>query len=72
MSPTTLYVIDTHVLIWYFIGSPRLPRRLHEEIDTIRNTGGRILVPTIVLAEAFDLAEKGRVPFDFAKLYQLL
>ena len=29
----TLYVVDTHVLIWYFIGSKRLQKKLKEKID---------------------------------------
>ncbi len=66
----TLYVVDTHVLIWYFIGSKRLQKKLKEKIDAVRNLGGRLLVPTIVLAEALDISEKGRVDFDFGAMYQ--
>lgn len=69
---TALFVIDTHVLIWYFIGSERLPQQLKERIDGTRHRGGRLLVPTIVLAEALDIAEKERVEFDFATMYQLI
>jgi hypothetical protein len=29
-------------------------------------------VPTIVLAEALDIAEKGRVDFDFSEMYRLI
>jgi len=60
-----LYVLDTHVLIWYFIGSKHLHKKLGEKIDIIRNQGGCLLVPTIVLAEALYIAEKRRVEFDF-------
>jgi PIN domain nuclease of toxin-antitoxin system len=67
-----LYVIDTHVLIWYFIGSKRLHKKFREKIDEIRNKGGRLLVPTIVLAEALNIAEKERVDFDFAEMYRLI
>jgi PIN domain nuclease of toxin-antitoxin system len=66
----TLYVVDTHVLIWYFTGSKRLEKKLKEKIDAVRNLGGRLLVPTIVLAEALDIAEKGRVDFDFDVMHQ--
>ena len=31
-----------------------------------------MLVPTIVLAEALDIAEKGRVEFDFNEMYRLI
>ncbi len=67
-----LYVLDTHVLIWYFIGSHRLRDELRERIDETRRQGGRLLVPTIVLAEALDVAEKERVKFDFAEMYRLI
>ena len=67
-----LYVIDTHVLIWYFIGSKHLSNELRQRIDATRNTGGSLLVPTIVLAESLDISEKGRVEFDFAEMYSLI
>jgi PIN domain nuclease of toxin-antitoxin system len=67
-----LYVIDTHVLIWYFIGSKRLSKKLRDKIDETRNEGGRLLIPTIVLAEALYIAEKGRVEFDFTQMYKLI
>lgn len=67
-----LCVVDTHVLVWYFIGSKRLHKKLKEKIDAIRNRGGRLLVPTIVLAEALDISEKKRVDFDFAEMYRLI
>lgn len=68
----TLYVLDTHVLIWYFVGSARLDKKLKEKIDTARKRGRRLLVPTIVLAEALDIAEKGRVEFDFDRMYRFI
>ena len=67
-----LCVIDTHVLIWYFIGSKRLHKKLKEKIDAILNRGGRLLVPTIVLAEALDISEKKRVELDFAEMHRLI
>jgi PIN domain nuclease of toxin-antitoxin system len=67
-----LYVIDTHVLIWYFTGSKRLKLALREKIDDIRNRNGRLLVPTIVLAEALAIAEKGKVEFDFTAMQRVI
>src|SRR5258706_12473647 len=67
-----LYVVDTHVLIWYFAGSKRLKPALREKIDEVRNRNGRLLVPTIVLAEALDISEKGRVEFDFAEMQRVI
>jgi len=68
----SLYVLDTHILIWYFIGSPRLPKKLKEKIDIIRKNGGRLLVPTIVLAEILDIAEKKKANLDFYRLYAVI
>jgi len=66
------YVLDTHILIWYFIGSRRLESKAIEAIDKCRFSGGKLLVPTIVLSECLDIAEKGKVQFDFNKMYQLI
>ena len=67
-----LYVLDTHVLIWYFIGSKLLKPELRELIDDVRERAGRLLIPTIVLSESLDIAEKERVHFDFAEMYRLI
>lgn len=72
MAKGQVYVVDTHVLIWYFIGSKRLEQKLKNRIDEVRNQGGCLLVPTIVLAEALDIAEKGKVKFDFTKMHRLI
>jgi predicted nucleic acid-binding protein len=48
MSENLLYVVDTHVLIWYFTGSNRLNREIKNRIDEVRLQGGRLLIPTIV------------------------
>lgn len=71
-APAPLYVLDTHILIWYLIGSKRLPDEFRSTIDHARLQGGRLLIPTIVLAEALNLAAKNRIKFDFAELYQLV
>lgn len=67
-----IYILDTHVLIWYFIGSKRLHKELHRKIDEVRNKNGRLLVPTIVLAEALDISEKERITFGFEEMYRLI
>jgi len=72
MKDTKNYVLDTHILVWYFTGSPRLKSGIKNQIDKIRQQGGNLLVPTIVLSEALDISEKGRVQFDFGKMYTLI
>ncbi len=62
-----IYVLDTHILIWYFIGSERLHKSFKEKIDEVRNQEGKLLIPTIVLAEALNIAEKGKVKFNFSR-----
>ncbi len=66
------YVLDTHALIWYFTGSEKLKRQAKEIIDDCINKGGKLLVPTIVLSEALDIAEKRKVEFDFQKMHRLI
>jgi len=66
------YVLDTHALIWYFTGSKKLSRKAKEIIDDCISKGGKLLVPTIVLSEALDIAEKRKVEFDFQRMYQLI
>lgn len=65
-------LLDTHTLIWYFIGSKRLKHRARKIIDKCIGGGWKLLVPTIVLSEALDIAEKGKVEFDFEELYRLV
>ncbi|MFZ4655596.1 MAG: type II toxin-antitoxin system VapC family toxin [Caldilineaceae bacterium] len=52
------YVLDTHTLIWYLEGNPRLGQRA-KAIMTTPNS--EIILPLIALAEATLLIEKGRV-----------
>ena len=66
------YVLDTHILVWYFVGSKRLKLKAMEAIDRCRLSGGKLLVPTIVLSECLDIAEKGKVQFDFNRMYQII
>jgi len=72
MNKHFVYVLDTHILIWYFIGSNRLSKETKALIDEVRISRGRLLIPTIVLAESLDIAEKGKVKFDFQKMYQII
>jgi len=66
------YVLDTHALIWYFTGSKKLTHKAKEIIDECISKGGKLLIPTIVLSEALDIAEKKKVEFDFQRMYQLI
>ncbi|HSH80648.1 MAG TPA: type II toxin-antitoxin system VapC family toxin [Herpetosiphonaceae bacterium] len=55
-------VADTHTLIWYLYGDPRLSARGRTFIDDTAAAGDEILFSSITLAEIVYLAEKGRIP----------
>ncbi len=62
-----IYVLDTNTLVWRVSGSARLTRRAKEIIDKAIALGDQLIVPTIVLAEAWDMDRKQRgdfAPFD--------
>jgi len=72
MAQVKLYVLDTHILIWYFTGSKRLSKKFKDKIDNIRELEGRLLIPTIVLSEALDVSEKAKVKLEFNKMFQII
>lgn len=53
----TVYVLDTHALVWYLTND----RRLGLQTEVVLNDPGvTLIIPAIVLAEIKDLARKGR------------
>ena len=60
------YVTDTHSLVWYFTDDPRLSKKALKSFEGTVKTG-RIIVPTVVLAEILFIAKKGRVTLGFAE-----
>lgn len=53
----TVYVLDTHALVWYLTND----RRLGAQAEAVLNDSGvTLIIPAIVLAEIKDLARKGR------------
>ena len=65
-----IYVLDTNTLVWSVYGSSRLTRRAKDAIDRAFALGEQLIVPTIVLAEAWDMDRKRRG--DFAPFDQIL
>lgn len=62
-----IYVLDTNTLVWRVSGSARLTLRAKESIDKAAELDDQLIVPTIVLAEAWDMDRKRRgdfAPFD--------
>ena len=54
------YVADTHALVWYLSGSPRLGKLARQAFDEAVNSESEVLIPAIVLAEIIMLAEKNK------------
>ncbi len=52
------YVLDTHSLVWYLEGNPRLSPRAKAIVEDSNN---QLVLPLIALAEAAFLAERGRI-----------
>ena len=62
-----IYVLDTNTLVWYTSESPRISERANRIIDLSLTSNNQFIVPTIVLAEAWDMDRKQRgdfAPFD--------
>jgi PIN domain nuclease of toxin-antitoxin system len=51
------YVLDTHTLVWYIEGNPRLGASAKVVID---DPGSDLILPIIALAEATYIVERGR------------
>ncbi|MBI4284339.1 MAG: PIN domain-containing protein [Chloroflexi bacterium] len=62
METTSLYVIDTHPLVWYLEDSPKLSPLARHAFDEIEHGNALGIVPTIVLAEIIHLSDRKRIP----------
>ena len=51
------YVVDTHALIWFLEGSPKLGSAARRVLS---DPHSELVLPTIALAEAIDVVSKGR------------
>lgn len=51
------YVVDTHALIWFLEGSPKLGKSVQ---GVLSNPRSELVLPTIALAEALDIVAKNR------------
>ena len=55
-------VVDTHALVWYLLGSPRLSVTAGSRLDAALAAGEPLHVPAVSLIELTYLVEKGRLP----------
>ncbi len=66
----TLHVVDTHALIWYLQGSPRLGPQARAIFQAAELGQTRILVSAIVIAEMYYVNQKHRIFPDFSATYR--
>ncbi|MDD5355445.1 MAG: type II toxin-antitoxin system VapC family toxin [Candidatus Omnitrophica bacterium] len=65
------FVSDTHSLIWYFTDDPRLGKAALKAFeDTVRK--GKVIVPSIVLAEIMHISKRGKIGLSFQKTLELI
>jgi len=55
-------VVDTHTVLWYLSGDPRLSQPALAAMRAATAGGDPIIVPSMCLAEATYLVEKSRIP----------
>lgn len=66
-------VADTHAVIWYLLGSPRLSAFARKQMSATVAEQLPILVPSISLVEMIYLVEKNRIPrSEFERLLSVL
>src|SRR3989339_244532 len=63
------FVVDTHVLVWFFEGNKRLSQRVKEILEDEVNL---LVIPSIVLAEIKYLCQSGRISVNLEKIINVL
>lgn len=61
-------VADTHALLWYLLGSSRLGQQAQAVLQRVDVGQTVLVIPAVVLAELFMVAEKGRIALTSAML----
>lgn len=59
------YVVDTHALVWHMTNDRRLGAQARRILD---DDSARLIVPSIVLAEAKHIADRKRIPLTFQEI----
>jgi len=68
VSNNTLYVTDTHSLLWYLYDIPRLGPDAKATFDAIGAGDATLLIPAIVLAEIIYVVERRRHDIDVSEV----
>jgi PIN domain nuclease of toxin-antitoxin system len=59
--PRLQFLLDTHVLVWWYMAAPDLTPRHREILDAVEASGTRVAVSDISLWEIAKLMERGRL-----------
>ncbi|MFN4218756.1 MAG: type II toxin-antitoxin system VapC family toxin [Candidatus Bipolaricaulia bacterium] len=62
-----IYLLDTHALIWFLEGGRKLGARA---LKILRDDQQKLLIPSIVLAEAKYLAHKSKITLPFTEILE--
>lgn len=54
-------LVDTHVLVWWYLDSPQLPATFRKHLERLESKGQQASVCAISLWEIAKLAERGRL-----------
>jgi predicted nucleic acid-binding protein len=65
-----LYVTDTHPFLWHLSNDKRLGKEAKSLFDRAERGEASITVPTIVLAEAFYIAQRHRLKIEFSDVLE--
>ena len=65
-------VVDTHCMVWYFTGDPRLSEVARHVLEQAEDGDVQALVPTVVLAEAAHIAQRKKAPVSIQEVVELL
>ncbi len=59
------YIVDTHALVWHMTNDRRLSDKVRRVLD---DENARLVIPSIVLAEAKHIADRKRIPLTFQEI----
>ncbi len=55
------YLLDTHILVWWFLDHPDLPKKYAELLDSLESQANEVSVSVISLWEIAKLVQRGKI-----------
>lgn len=69
-SNLSIYVTDTHSLIWYLLNSMKLSFKANRAFEEIEAGKAQLIIPAIVIAEIIYLVKRSKIEADVNGLVQ--